>query len=214
MDKPLLFLSMAFFLLLISCSTFQSIESGFVSAYPTNSVSFSAPNRLDFTTEFSSPGITVEVMGNAIVTWHYSDGSTEIGNYPGSNFGSSAHRAHYVTIDPPESLYSITANSSNSGISSLEGLGNFPNLTFLDCVLNYTLTNIGFAGCHSLRQLALSGTGASKEEVDEWIMDLNQSLPDECRVYSFMNYPPRTHASDEAYSNLLSNGWDISDGGY
>lgn len=199
--------------LLFSCSTFNNISDRMAGAYSGSSSSAPAANRLDFTTELDVPGITLIVTGNPMVTWYLSDGTTNTGNPLTYNFGSSAHRAHYVTIDPPGSLVRINAASA-TGVSSITGLSNFPNLAFIFCYLNSYLTSISLAGCHSVNQLHLDDIQLSKTDVDQLLIAVDEATGDMSGIKSDFYYMPRTTNSDAAYSNLIKKGWSMWDNGY
>ena len=201
-------------LIFLSCSTFEDIQNRL--PVTSSSSSSSAPNRIDFTTELSSPGIYFVVIGGATVTWHYSDGTTEIGDSPNSNFGSAAHREHYVTVDPPEALIKIFINYSSSGVSSLSGLSNFANLCCIYAISNSSLTNLSLAGCHSLNQIYLNATGATATTVDQWLIELDQATGNGnySHIIADFYYPVRTTASAQAYTNLVLKSWIMHDSGY
>ncbi len=170
--------------------------------------------RVYFTTVFASVTPYITTTGTPTVTWHWSDGTTSTSNQPTKSFGTAATRQHYLTVEPASALtrFGHANSTTDQGIESVWGLGDFPSLNYLffyTSAFPNSLKYLDISGCSALEQLHLAHTGVDSTEVDNWFIDLDAAFTGTATHGDFWFPQIRTSESDAAYNSLRSKGFSM-----
>jgi hypothetical protein len=171
--------------------------------------------QLHFTTLGQVMDLACGVSGEATVTWHWADATTTTGTTTSKDFGSSATRQGYLTVDPPTALVIFGSNGNTSArLSALSNLGDFQHLHTL-YLYNYNdLATIDATGCTEINQLHLVASGLTSSSYDNLLIALAaQNIPyNNAWGYGDFYAPPcsRTSSSNAAVATLSGLGWPVS----
>ena len=189
-------------------------QSTHSNADTTTTGSAAAP-QVTFDTTESTTALRVDFDAGATATIHWSDGSTSVltsGSAHTKDFGSTAARSHYLTVEPATALTRFGSDSENDRhINNVDGLDGFVNLNFLYFPASSSLTTMDISNCSSLLQLHLAFVGADAAQWDQWLIDLAAATGDVSSETTalYAHGSTRTSASDAARATLVANGWNL-----
>lgn len=168
----------------------------------------SAP-RISFTTTGSHTALSCETLNSDTdLTWHWSDGTTSTGLTPSKDFGTAATREHYMTMTTPANLTRITNGGTEPHISTISGFSGFENFNYVLFYLgsvNDEITSIDISDCPNLRQVHMAHTMLTAAQVDQMLIDMDNSLTGATPAGTCYYPNIATSASAAARTSLTNN---------